>query len=138
MTLSIPGTAHDVITVGAVAAVTPVRVGGFSSFGPTTDGRNKPDICAPGVDIRAAKPRQRRRRRRDDGTSMAAPHVTGAVALLLSKAAGVEGATVPTSSQILALLTQNTKFKNAYWDRGQGFGILDVKSLLEIGLPSLL
>jgi len=28
---------------------------------------------------------------------------------------------VPTASQIRALLTNTTRFKNAYWDRGQGF-----------------
>jgi subtilisin family serine protease len=138
MTISVPGTAEEVITVGAVEAVTPVRIGTFSSFGPTKDGRKKPDICAPGVNIRAAHRGSVDGVIAKSGTSMAAPHVAGAVALLLSKAAAEEGTTVPTSSQILTLITQNTKFKNTYWDRGHGFGVLDVKALLENGLPSLL
>jgi len=71
------------------------------------------------------------------GTSQAAPHVTGAVALLLSKAK-TSGAAVPTASQIRAILTNTTRFKNGFWDRGQGFGVLDVKALMEEGLPTLI
>src|SRR3954468_7564135 len=137
MTVSVPGTADSVITVGAVEPDIPVRVGAFSSFGPTRDGREKPDLCAPGVAVHAALQGSGNGVIAMDGTSMAAPHVTGAVALLLSKATA-SGASIPTASQIRAVLTQTTMFKNAYWDRGQGFGVLDVKALLEEGLPMLI
>ena len=130
MTLSIPGTSHDVITVGAVDARYPVRTGAFSSFGPTRDCRDKPDICAPGVQIHAALQGSVNDVVAMDGTSMAAPHVTGAVALALSKAVS-DGKNLPTGPQIKSRLKQNTIFRNAYWDRGQGFGILDVTALLE-------
>jgi subtilisin family serine protease/tetratricopeptide (TPR) repeat protein len=136
MTVSVPGTADSVITVGAVEPGIPVRVGEFSSFGPTRDGREKPDLCAPGVAVHAALHSSGNGVIPMDGTSMAAPHVTGAIALLLSKATA-SGAPIPTASQIRAVLTQTTMFKNAYWDRGQGFGVLDVKALLEEGLPTL-
>jgi endonuclease G len=137
LTVSVPGTADSVITVGAVAPDIPVRVAPFSSFGPTRDGREKPDLCAPGVGVHAAFRGSGDGVVAMDGTSMAAPHVTGAVALLLSKAT-VSGASIPTASQIRAVLTQTTRCKNAYWDRGQGFGVLDVKALLEEGLPTLI
>ena len=138
MTLSVPGTARSVISVGAVDPVAPVRVGSFSSFGPTRDGLKRPDVCAPGVGIRAALSGSRNGVVANSGTSMAAPHVTGAVALLLSRAAE-QGVQIPTATQVRSVLQRNTLFgQNNIWDRGQGYGVLDVKKLLEIGLPSLI
>ena len=137
MTISVPGTADAGITVGAVKSALPVRVGRFSSFGPTRDGREKPDLCAPDVDIRAAFHGSGDGVVAMCGTSQAAPHVAGAIALLLSKAK-TSGAAVPTASQIRAILHNTTRFKNAYWDRGQGFGALDVKALMEEGLRTLI
>ncbi|MGD9528935.1 MAG: S8 family serine peptidase [Dehalococcoidia bacterium] len=138
MTLSVPGTARSVITVGAVGATCPVRIGSFSSFGPTRKGREeRPDLCAPGVEVTAAKRGTRGGVCTEDGTSMAAPHVTGAVALVLSRAVG-RSPRWPNASQVRGLLRRNTKFGNLYWDRGQGYGVLDIKKLLEDGLPTLI
>jgi endonuclease G len=129
MTLSIPGTADSVITVGAVEAAMPVMVGDFSSYGPTRDGRPKPDVAAPGVHVEAAKGGTADQILAMDGTSMAAPHVTGAIALLLSKVAR-SGRTCPTSTQIASALRQKTINYSARWDRGLGFGVVDVAALL--------
>ena len=133
MTLSIPGTARNVITVGAIDANKPIRVGTFSSYGPTRDERgdnSKPDISAPGVQVQAA----RRGTASDvitmDGTSMAAPHVTGAIALLLSKMVH-DGKPIPTATQIGPALKQKTMNYNSRWDRGQGYGVLNVGALLD-------
>lgn len=129
MTLSIPGTSSSVITVGAIDADTPIVVGDFSSFGPTRDGREKPDVSAPGVQVKAALRGSVNGVVAMDGTSMAAPHVTGAIALVLSKTARA-GVTCPTATQIGAVLRQKTMNYSAQWDRGQGYGVLDVAALL--------
>jgi hypothetical protein len=131
MTLSIPGTAQSVITVGAVEVSMPIRLADFSSYGPTRDGRWKPDVAAPGVNIFAARGGTAHEMRADVGTSMAAPHVTGAVALLLSRAAkSKEQDVIPAASQSASALRQKTRNYSSSWDRGQGFGVIDVAAFL--------
>ena len=85
-TMSIPGTAREVITAASYvtrgAGVGSIST--FSSLGPTRDGRPSPTVAAPGQSIVAPQPPST-----GDtygpmaGTSMAAPMVTGTVALML-------------------------------------------------------
>ena len=106
-----PGSASNVITVAAYDPQPGLAVATFSSRGPLvryTPGAPppKPDIGAPGVGIKAARSSQSSivpatQTASMQGTSMAAPHVTGAVALLLKKS----GTLTPT--QAIAKLKDN-------------------------------
>ncbi|TBY82317.1 S8 family peptidase [Rhizobium leguminosarum] len=90
-TIMDPGNAALAITVGSTHRDMPHTYGVsyFSSKGPTSDGRMKPDLVAPGERIISCAPYNGATSgeapfREDTGTSMAAPHVSGAIAAFLS------------------------------------------------------
>ncbi len=86
----IGGTAHNIISVGSYnsTATTVGAISGFSSRGPTADGRTKPDITAPGNQVFSSgnifdNTNGNVSWYSNQGTSMAAPVVTGVLALWL-------------------------------------------------------
>lgn len=110
-TIGSPGIAEQAITVGATDQFDNVAY--FSSKGPTYDFRLKPDICAPGVGINSTH--LQGGYQIFDGTSMASPHVAGAVALLLEKNPGW------TPGMIKAALMQSSKkLSGNVWETGAG------------------
>jgi serine protease AprX len=87
-TIGAPGAARKVITVGATDKQD--ALASFSSRGPTSDGRVKPDLCFPGVGIHSCRASGTAMGSvindfytTASGTSMATPHATGSSALLL-------------------------------------------------------
>jgi uncharacterized protein YegL len=104
--ISFPGYASQVITVAAhYKGNAGGGIASFSSKGPSRIDLpgfvSKPDIAAPGVDILSAFSGADNQWDDLSGTSMAAPHVTGAIALLLQsfpKLAAVDVKTILQSS----------------------------------------
>jgi minor extracellular serine protease Vpr len=92
-------------------------ISGFSSYGTAADLSLKPDIGAPGGLIRSTYPLENGGYATISGTSMASPHVAGAVALLLDAAPN-------TSPQAVRDLLPNTA-EPAVWSGNPGLGFLE-------------
>ena len=136
---------EEVISVGAVDRSG--QLVDFSSRGPVTaDGswRTKPDILAPGFDVLSAYPGNSYSAL--PGTSMAGPHVTGAVALIWSANPGLIG-DIDRTEQILAQSAQpysgrtpNCPGADELPSTASGYGILDAYAavLLALDQPALM
>jgi subtilisin family serine protease len=112
----------------------------FSSLGPTRDGRAKPDISAPGQRLQAALASASVRA--DDarfatvadrllalaGTSMSAPMVTGAVALLLQQKPDRDLADI--HSLLASSVRRDAHTGPALWNPIYGMGKLDIVAAL--------
>lgn len=111
--LGTPADAVDVLTVGAVASNN--LIVDFSSRGPTFDGRIKPEVVAPGVNVYAAG--QNRGFVYVNGTSFSAPYVAGIAALMMQMHPNW------TSQQVRAAMMATATRKNSP-DVNYGWGFV--------------
>ena len=121
-----PGNAENVITVGSTHRRDPhlYGVSYFSARGPTGDGRRKPDILAPGEKITSTTPNEGSRRM--DGTSMAAPHVAGAAALMMARYPELIGQPLRIKEILMRTATDLNREPSF-----QGAGLVDVLRALQ-------
>jgi subtilisin family serine protease len=125
-TLGDPGMWEDTITVGAVDKHGEVT--DFSSKGPSPVTRDyKPDVVAPGHQVLSALPGGVRQAW--SGTSMATPHVTGALALV-DQALAKKGQTpldLDDAKFVLKRMTKDIGPKGP--DNVSGYGIIDLRKM---------
>lgn len=121
-TIAAPADGDSVIAVGAVDSEG--HIAGFSSPGPTADGRIKPDVCARGVDNYVVVPGTLNQYTTASGTSFACPLTAGVGALLL-------GAHPGTSPWLLREALRTTASRAGAPDNDFGWGIVDALAALQ-------
>lgn len=147
VTINDPGNAALAITVGSTHREKPhlYGVSYFSSKGPTGDGRLKPDIVAPGEKILSCAAGAKKtdieesakadlaeagagqcHYREESGTSMAAPHVSGAIAAFLSIRREFIGQ--PERIKEVFLSTATDLGRDRYF---QGHGLIDLMRAIQ-------
>lgn len=142
-TLGPEGVAKNVITVGAVSKIADyqgaqsVSMSSFSSWGPTDDGRIKPDVVGVGVGVFSAAIADAGATDSyagQSGTSMAAPNVTGSLLLLQQLFAERNNGRFMKASTVKALMINTAKEAglNPGPDYVHGWGLLDAKAAAEI------
>ncbi len=149
-TLTRPATAYNIMVVAAMDDNnTPERnddvrwegrYGQGSSTGPTPGNRRKPDITAPGANIKSAVLDDKYDNK--SGTSMAAPHVAAAAILLhdtgnihpRSQKAVLINTAEAWSSNDTSSTDDDGQVYGSHWDKSYGWGYLDVESAYNHGM----
>ncbi len=134
--IPVAGTGKNVITVGATNS-NDDSMTSFSGWGPTNDNRIKPDVVAPGSQrygdggIKSTLP--------GDtygvmgGTSMAAPAVSGTIALMLQDYRATHNDSEPLPSTMKAILLHTAKdINNTGPDYTSGYGRIDAFAAISV------
>ena len=126
------------LTIGAVSNIVGgysgsngVGMSTFSSWGPTDDGRLKPDLAAAGVNIFSLGAASNTAYRTDSGTSMAAPSVAGSLDLLTqlqSQLYGTNRLMLASTLKGLAIVTADEAGPAAGPDYRFGWGLMNTRA----------
>ena len=116
--ISAPADAFSVLTVGAVNATE--EIAGFSSFGPSSDNRVKPEVLAQGKNVYVIN--SSGNVALSNGTSFSSPIMAGIVACLW------QSFPLKTASEIRQLIIESSDLYNSPTDQ-RGYGIPDFESI---------
>ncbi|MFZ4707370.1 MAG: S8 family serine peptidase [Bacteroidales bacterium] len=132
------GVAKNILTVGAVNDITSgyvqasnVVMTSFSCWGPTDDGRIKPDIVGNGSSLNSSLSTSNTSYGSYSGTSMATPNVAGSIGLLLEHKENLDGNSEnwrAASMKALVLHTADEAGANPGPDYKFGWGLMNTKS----------
>ncbi|MCU0437976.1 MAG: S8 family serine peptidase [Raineya sp.] len=133
--LSGSATSKNVLVVAAVSAVTnytgpsSVTMSSFSSWGPTDDGRIKPDISGMGVSVYSTTSTSNTAYSTLSGTSMASPNVTGTLTLIQQHYKNLNSGSFMRSATLrgLAIHTADEAGSAAGPDYRFGWGLLNAE-----------
>ncbi len=121
-TLTAPADAFDILSVGAVSING--NITGFSSRGPTADGRMKPEVCALGLSNPAATTSSDDSYTNVSGTSFSAPLVAGVACLLIE-------AFPELPPQLIRIALMETASRADIPDNNYGWGIANAEAALD-------
>lgn len=133
-------TAKNIITVGAIQKlpggytdVESVVMSSFSSWGPTDDGRIKPDIVGAGVNIFSTFPDSDTDYSAISGTSMATPNVSGSLLLLQELYSKLNGGNFMRSATLKSLIFQTANEAGTIGpDYVYGWGVLNTEGAAQL------
>ena len=134
--ISVPSTAKNILTVGAInglpnglSVTDDIKISRFSSWGPTDDGRIKPDLVGDGVKLLSCSNSNNSSYAFNTGTSMACPNVSGSIFLLQEYYAQLNGGRFMRSSTLkgLALHTTDEAGTSTGPDYIYGWGLLNME-----------
>jgi hypothetical protein len=129
------GTAKNIITVGAVNDIlggwtqpSDVSLASFSAWGPTDDGRIKPDLVANGVNLFSCIATGLTSYGNTSGTSMSTPNLSGSLNLLVQHYEAEHGGQTPRSATMKAVMIQSASEAGPSPgpDYEAGWGLLNV------------
>lgn len=133
--ISTTGTAKNILTVGAIQSITTipekasdVALSDFSSWGPTDDGRIKPDIVGVGTDLLSTSNTSNTAYTSLSGTSMSSPQVAGSLFLLQQLYNRLNKNTFMRSATLKGLALHSAMDVGAVGpDYQTGWGLLDME-----------
>ena len=135
------GVAKNILTVGAVhdipngySSPSDVVMSSFSGWGPTDDGRIKPDVVANGIELYSCIATGNAAYDTYSGTSMSAPNVSGSIGLLLQHHQNLYGSNPLRASTLKALIIHTADEAGSYEgpDYKFGWGLMNTLKAVQV------